>query len=453
MEDMDLYHLQIIRWNHEFGTVPGVANLYLRYGFYSNWLYSIAFFSFPFSHQNFLFLNVTLSFWGFLFLIYKLSYYKFRNDSGKIQNAFGALYFLILSFMLLEWKLLRGNSSSTTYDFVVTFTILVVLTYLLEDIFLNSYSSRYNSRILILLAVSASFYKISGAPIIIILAIYLLLKKTSFKEFFIFGLIILSFLTPFLIKNYIQSGYFFFPYKYFSFLKPDWQVPAAMMEKHYFYISIYNKYLNQQVPWSLWISPPDNKWIPGWLNRQTIFDYWLIILNIISLPLSFIMFRKVLGSNKATNNLIIIYILCLATLAIWFFSSPDPRFAYGFLLITGFLFPSLAIGSYLRSKYIHVCFMAYIIIALIHAYPKINYKYFLTPASIQSPAYESVFINGAEYHIPRKIDDNWNTRCYYTNPPCIYEINPYLEQRGISLKDGFRMRRIKDSSFILNYRY
>src|SRR6185503_10426523 len=46
MDDTDSYHIQMVKWIQEYGTVPGIANLHERFGFNSSWFSSIALFSF-----------------------------------------------------------------------------------------------------------------------------------------------------------------------------------------------------------------------------------------------------------------------------------------------------------------------------------------------------------------------------------------------------------------------
>ena len=51
--DTQIYHVQIIRWFNEYGTVPGIANLFPRFGLGSNWFNLIAMFRIPyFSYEN-----------------------------------------------------------------------------------------------------------------------------------------------------------------------------------------------------------------------------------------------------------------------------------------------------------------------------------------------------------------------------------------------------------------
>ena len=47
MDDTDSYHIQAVKWIQEYGSVPGIANLHLRFGFNSSWFISIALFSYP----------------------------------------------------------------------------------------------------------------------------------------------------------------------------------------------------------------------------------------------------------------------------------------------------------------------------------------------------------------------------------------------------------------------
>jgi hypothetical protein len=50
MDDTDSYHIQMVKWVREFGSVPGIANLHLRFGFNSSWFISIA--SFSYGHEG-----------------------------------------------------------------------------------------------------------------------------------------------------------------------------------------------------------------------------------------------------------------------------------------------------------------------------------------------------------------------------------------------------------------
>jgi len=450
MEDTDLYHLQIIRWNQEYGTIDGLANLFPKYGTFSSWLELISFFALPFPHQNFLFLNVTLSIWTCFFLVHKIAYHGLRTK-GKQHSAFALLYLFILLFMLLEWNLFRGNSSSANFDFIVTALILFILLIIIEDMVESRYSSQLNFFPLVLLAASVPFFKMSGAPVLLILFFYLFISKARLKIFFTAALILLLFALPFLTRNYLQTGYFFYPYTILTPFAPPWQLPEAMANKHVDYITVCNRYLNQSIPPSVWLHPAGAGWVSGWPARLTLFNRILIFVTLLEIPCSFFVLRN--RMLKDARKISFLYGGCLLVLVAWFFLAPDPRFAYGFMLVPAFLIPAIPLAAYFKQWMIRLLLLLSSLAIIAYGAKKFSAAKLIQPDAIAAPPYKTVMINGSGYHMPEKLGRNWNIRCYYTGLPCICEMNPYLELMGKELKDGFRMKPITDSSFILNFRY
>ena len=41
MDDTDSYHIQMVKWIQEYGSVPGIANLHLTIWFNSSWFVSM----------------------------------------------------------------------------------------------------------------------------------------------------------------------------------------------------------------------------------------------------------------------------------------------------------------------------------------------------------------------------------------------------------------------------
>ena len=67
-------------------------------------------------------------------------------------------------------------------------------------------------------------------------------------------------------------------------------------------------------------------------------------------------------------------------------------------------------------------------------------KNLLLPHALPEPPVTIVNLNGVDLKIPKRINNNWNARCYDTELPCLYELNPKLRSRGTSIKDGFSIR-------------
>jgi hypothetical protein len=444
MEDTDLYHLQIIRFDHEYGMVPGVANLYLRYGSYSAWLQLISFFLLPFKQTNFLFLNLTAGCWFCFFLVQKIK--RHQKDNKPENKSMCFFYLFALLFMFLEWNLFRENASSTSYDFIVTALTIMTLSLVTENLF---FQKQNNELVIFLLAISIPFFKISGAAILFVLAIYFLVTRKLLKTWLVAASIFVFFVIPFFIKNYVQTGYILFPYTFIHPFAPDWEVPKALLKNFTDYLGASNKYLNQVPPLFSDYDPSSLSWIKGWPARLVYTDKILMSFAAVSLPLSFFIKNRITGRKK----ILVIYYATLLSLIPWFFSAPDPRFAYGSLLFCAFMLPGFFLGRFMRTIFINLSLIAVSICIWVYAVKKIDLHNTIKPSAIFHPSFQKIIIHGREYNIPEKINNNWNIRCYDTPQPCIYQLNPYLEARGQSIRDGFIMKPITDSSFILNYNY
>ncbi len=134
--DTQLYHLQIIRWTNEYGTVPGLANLYPRLGLGSNWFNLISLFHIPvFKYQNFTFLNTTTTIWFLLWLMNKWRYYYKLDNTKPYSRTFTLFYFLLILYFLYDWQLFRDAANSTNYDFIVTALTIAVISFITEGSF------------------------------------------------------------------------------------------------------------------------------------------------------------------------------------------------------------------------------------------------------------------------------------------------------------------------------
>jgi hypothetical protein len=449
MTDTDLYHLQIVRWNQEYGTVPGLANLYPRYGFYSNWLSLISLFALPFKNENYLYLNITVSTWFLLFLMQKLSFHLQRYNEYKENKIFSWTYIFIIILMFAEWGLFRINSSSTSYDFIVCCLTLIILLGVTENITSGSLAVSPGLIPLIIIAASVPFFKLSGIAIILTVFVYLLVTRKNKFSYLAFAFLILLYTIPFLYRNYIQTGYPLYPYTIVSWGAPDWQVPLQMTERISRFISLNNKYFNQPIPQAEW-THSSFQWIKSWFTHIPLTDQLIILLTVLGLPVFIFYAKKSFQKNwKALS----IYITCCLALLIWFILSPDPRFAYGYLLFTGCFPLSFLAAKVLSPKLISVSLSILGIFIIVYGAGKFTTKNIIAPVNVISPELSSVKINYSNYNIPKKVNETTGIRCYYSPLPCIYEINPYLEQRGDSLKQGFRMRKNIDSVFINNYSY
>ncbi len=448
--DTQLYHLQIIRWTNEYGAVPGLVNLYPRLGLSSNLFNLISIFHLPFfESQNFTYVNSAVTIWFLLWLLCKWNYH---NSKSQINNKqLSLFYFILLIYFIFDWQLFRDTANSTSYDFMVTSLTIMSLTYILETILEKQ--KRVFSLLLIVISISIIPFKLSGIFILIPLFLYMTGFKSA-KTWVASIITAIILLTPLLLKNYIITGYPLFP-STLTFGTTEWMLPNEMAQRFQEYILSVNKFYNQNIGFINSYPKTTFNWIPFWWHGILIQHKMLFGLAFLSILL---LFYPSFINNESKK--IKLYIISLWLMAIaWFFTAPDPRFAYGFLLIIAFFPISFIIAKYISfTRLYKIKFLILTPILFYYTFKKSapilkEKKYFFTVIENDIPKYNILNLNGIELFRPEKIKNNWNTRCYYLPLPCLCEENPYLIPRSNSLKDGFRMKVINETNFIKNYNY
>ena len=163
---------------------------------------------------------------------------------------------------------------------------------------------------------------------------------------------------------------------------------------------------------------------------------------------------------KANHTKFRLFIFSLwLMMAAWFFTAPDPRFAFGFLLFLS-LFPvSIFLSKYISFSKIAAPALAILSLAVLiytvkKSDPLIKHPGYLAHVvNTDSPPFKNINANNAIFHVPEKINDSWNNRCFFIPLPCLCEENPFLQLRGSHIRKGFLMNPVPDSIFIRNYNY
>lgn len=443
MEDTDLYHIQTVKWIQEYGMVEGLANLYLRLGFYSNWFHLMAIFDFKFPNQNFLTVNNALSIWFLLYLVYKLKSHSSKNSgNGKIFTLY---YFLLLLFMFLEWDLIRGAASSTSYDFVVTSLSLLICNYLLESEIEDKIDLAFRPFFLLILC-SIPFFKLTGFLTTPLWVIFFLSSANKKKTVLATAILFSLFLPPFLIKNYVQTGYLIFPYRTIQLGTPPWAIPSNLLENFTFYIQWGNRYLNQSIPNDI----SQFSYYKDWYLHLALLDKLIIACTPLSVAIIFIF------GFKKRKFLFLFFGSILPSIFLWLIISPDPRFSFGLLLCLNFFAASICFHSFFNQTFYKLSIIT--ISCIIGAYglnkalKTFSYSQVFQAKKIDQPKTRVVNIDGIKFNIPEIIGNNWNPRCLNTDLPCIYQPNSYLHANFNRGKYSFFMNR-PDSAFLINYYY
>jgi hypothetical protein len=449
--DTQKYHLQVIRWQQEYGTVPGIANLYPRVGLNSNWLNLISLFHLRLStHENFTYLNAALVIWFFTWLFSTWRFHFQQMSTKESSRVLCLFYFLFVLYGLFDWQLFRDTANSTNFDFAVNAFLFIIFSYFIEAILSGNKRTDF-SVLLLLFSFTVIGFKFSGIFIVFLVAYYLLSLRrfSSWLKASCIGLLVLL---PVLIRNYITSGYPFFPGTV-SIASPDWQFPRQMAERFYQYIVLSNKLYNHQLSFAYNFHLTAFNWIPVWFDGILLKHKIVLILALLSLSFLFVKTKLPIDGKELKRLIIVLFLMITG----WFFTAPDPgRFGYAMLLTSAFLFIGLRSYSFFGRWVYNPLLIVTTLVMVYYVFHKSNgfrMSHMIVPAEVQNPGYTTLKAREVEFHLPNRVGENSDCRCYFTPLPCITQENPYLVPRGHSMKQGFRMAPLPDSNFILNYNY
>ncbi len=218
--DEALYHASFIRWLNEYGIVNGLGNLHGRLAFNSTWHVLASVFNMRFlTGQPLNQLNGFFILWLILFLGEERKLWK---HIPAISN-FGGLVFPFLFFPIIAVYHVVDPSA----DFVITFWALL----LLYELFFFEEKQQDNA-LLFYLSVSVFLLisiKISAVVLLLPVAVILLRKPgLLIKRVMWLALPALLIIVPWLISNYMLSGYLLYPNLSLKMLNPEWKIPDTI---------------------------------------------------------------------------------------------------------------------------------------------------------------------------------------------------------------------------------
>jgi hypothetical protein len=178
--DTQIYHLQIIQWQNQYKVVPGIANLYPRFGLGSNWFNLISLFYWAiFKNENFTYLNAGFVIWFFIWLFSKWHFYFQKRDTVNFQPL-SAFYFLLLIYCMFDWQLYRDSANSTNYDFAVNAFTIVICSFFIEGVATDKSRNEF-SFIALLFTLCAISFKLSGIFLLLFIFYHVLISWRTVK--------------------------------------------------------------------------------------------------------------------------------------------------------------------------------------------------------------------------------------------------------------------------------
>ena len=437
MDDTGSYHIQIIKWTQEYGTVKGLVNLHERFAFNSAWLTLVSVFS-PANaiHNYYTAFNSLLSLWFMAYLLSELFNHTRSSDRLRIL--------IILFYAIWCWPLLRGNAATANYDFITTVVTIVLFLELWKRRADNN-PDHYPLTEMLVWPVFLFTVRIINWPLLLIslFAIVELIRRRKLSLVYCCCSVCLLSFVVFLLRNVLLSGYLFYPVYQIDLFSFDWKGEATDAKQLVDFIKYFNR-----VP-SLAIEETSKltgiRWLPAWFNDLQWCDKSIVITCGAGILVQFIRFRQLAKMNSAVRWILIVLIIQLIN---WLVIAPDTRFAYAPLLAGSCLLAtSFKLPAFIRISDSGLQRAGAILAATMLLYGSIKliyhkeYRNVFTPVLLPVPVAQTIWVSGTAFHIPGKVDNNWNARCYGTCLPCLYLIKPGLKARGAEIKDGFKIEK------------
>lgn len=437
--DTGIYHAQTIHWIETYPAVPGLGNFHNRLAYDSSWLMGSAAFSLSFlSGRSFHLLTAVL------FLI--LAVYFYRGIHALLAGKFQLSNFLRMGFFLASFIFIFDQVSSPGTDAPTTLLIWYLvcrLTVLVEE--KKSLNNTVEVPALFFLCFYFFTVKVSSAPILLLPLIWwiLLLVKKEFRLAGKTALGALIVVLPFILRNFIQTGYPVYPGFPIDLFHFDWAIPQSSVSAESQVIHWFATLPSVSNEEFLKMSAADQtiNWFANQLPRNKAI--LLFIPAALAINLLFCVFK---GWRKEIKNnwpVIVIDAVVLAGCAFWFFSAPAMRFGYGFLLAAVLLLtfqPAAFIIGRIKWANKAVSILVLIgVVALVGLTMRSTIKLEKVSGTLVMPAdYPQWSSEPCTFKNFKTLCQASYDSCWYSPFPCAIKGNPNVEMRGEDYREGFR---------------
>lgn len=436
--DEGAYYRPFITGAEYYGTVPGLGNLNLHSALNSSWhvlqaLFGMKGFWFPSGVYD---LNGLLCTWilgmaglaGYRVLIAEKSDYQFLP--------------LLILFALPAFvyrNLLTGPSSDIPS---IALSWLVWVLFLLRSFGQDEASNNYLNFSVIWLGVFVFTVKLTSVMMLLpgAFVVMIWLGSGQKKQAFLWILICILVLTPHLYRNYLLSGYLFYPLTQVDLFSPEWKVPIDRVQNKF--------YLAQFGPFA----PPETysfAWLRSWFlafNPESRVIIGLAFLLLVSGPFVLLNYRSKLGMYFR-----VLYVSMLAASLVWLFSVTEPRYGFGTLLILALAFIALLFLRF-KDKWILKGYFGLIIgLQSIHFIKTvrdtdINTLSWMDGSSFPKVVAEKIKCDNFEAFTPiayeNKLSQEKPVFCWDTQFPCLPKEDTQdawrIVKRTAKISDGFK---------------
>jgi hypothetical protein len=444
--DTQLYQFPMVNWMKTYPVIPGLGNVHGRFAFNnSQLLYASLLDQGPWEQlSNHIAAGLIL--WVLLLQSVANIVRLLRLDGNNW------LYHVLWGMMLapiVSWIL--GQEISSLSTDVGVFALGIVLSlegyYWITQSNLSNNEHLYRWVVLMCVALAGitiklSFIVLAIVSLVVLIGFWLYKQRDqlihAIKTILIIGgVTVLFFIGPWMIRGVLLSGYLFYPLTWLS-IPVSWRIPRSLVISEAKWISSWARQ-----PDAMWTDVLGNPhWLFPWLVRVPPGwkkGFFLMFLGVVvGLPLWWVRHRK------GNEILLIVIIPNLCSLAFWFLTAPEFRFAGStfYLLVAGFI-GLLLINLTDIGGNVQVLGIVTVFVVFLSLVP-LSGEIFRVPNgrevfySQEQPDYQLEFTDsGLGIHVPKE-----SPFCTFAELPCIISLRPelYLLEEG-NIQGGFALQK------------
>lgn len=439
--DTNIYHAAAIRIYEEYGLVKGIGNLQLHYAYNSSYLAFAAIFSLKWLLGSSLHTTT-----GFLEVVMGLyAFHGLREFGRHREHITDMLRIGILLYILVN--VTRSMSPAT--DYATMFFALFIVTAWCENYFEKG-SDLTVCCLLTVAAVFAATLKFSSCllGLIGLYPAWRLVREKKWKQGGIWILCGCVVLCPFLVRNYLLSGWLLYPFEKIDLFHAAWKIPVEYLVHDADQIKVWGRCLYdvEKVDWPLY------RWLPVWWEHQFRYEKMFLGGVLLGAALQLLMTgMRLHRKQKLRPQLIVLHLAVWGNVLVWFFVAPFIRYGLAFLIAV----VMLAVGEYLSERKQGLCSIVagslvfcilvslspywdqYVTEAGVFVKQNLREPYYIVQKDYDRGSMDSCQINGNRIYFSTGEEIN----SYHVFPGTCYK--PMLERStliGDRIEDGFRAK-------------
>ncbi len=441
--DSSGYHLVAIRWYEQYKVVPGLANLHGRLAFNpASFIISAAWSFTGLAGQSLYPLNGVLAVLFYAWLLKKI----------LTAGTPAAIGLLLCGILLFRNTLI--NISSPSADMLSTLLVFYTVFHVYENIreTKNQPADFILPSFFFVFAVTAKLFSLPLITLFLYIFFFFVRDKSKFAVWLKAMPLLLLVLVPWLIRNFIMSGYLVYPLLHSNLFKADWVVPETTIHLEHFTSQYGPRTHNTTLAFQ--VHEPFFHWLLPWLRfcfQQNKYTAAIFITALLSPLLWCIKPNR----RYIPGPLFIFWVLNYINVWVWLWASSEPRFGLAFHTISiGLPLLTLLETAVLPVKRIQ--WAALLCTWLVCAWYSINilrkpttYHFTLADCWLKPLRCDCYYKWNDKKTFPYQLLNN-GVRLYisdhthhYLNADFPARMDRYLqvEMRGPAIEDGFRVVR------------